>query len=328
MQSSIEDRSPVYLLVAKDGRLLDHAGDPTVYGIDVSSDNEPISSRINFLNGLLPLEEEPMYLQWMQMESGVIADVYIIPGGDGDHILLLDSTPEAEEKKLLQQRNNELNLLRHRFSDAFDQVIGPKDPESLVRKLLGLEESGFSRKEISILWLGFSISDSDWIDHSPDIFVHALTRSFSSVIKSITEAGGFLDGLYGDSVVGVFGALPISGSACEQAVLAALKSLAAVRSPEKVESIGDTPSLKAKAAISFGPMITGFLNLVNSRTLTIIGHPMENARELGRRAGPGEIVIDEPTYLNAGIYRDRFSRNLSINLTDSSAESVFTMAPQ
>ncbi len=89
----VKNRSPAYLLVGKDGALIDAGGVLAAYGLENIPTGERLGNTLVFLEGLLPLKGEPIALPRVKTESGQSADVHIFSGEDGDWILLLDATP-------------------------------------------------------------------------------------------------------------------------------------------------------------------------------------------------------------------------------------------
>lgn len=102
----IETRSLAYLLVKKDGCLLAWGGKLTVYGVNNLRKGENIGQQVFFLEGLLPLDDVPLFLPRMKTEYGICADVHIFPAEEGDWVLLLDATLAEMQLSLIQQQAN------------------------------------------------------------------------------------------------------------------------------------------------------------------------------------------------------------------------------
>jgi hypothetical protein len=110
------ERSLAYLLVNKDARLLDWGGKLAKYGITNLSKGENIKEQVFFLEGLLPLDHDPLFLPFIKTEYGSCADVHLFSTEEGDWVLLLDSTCEENHLFAIQQKANELILLQEKSS--------------------------------------------------------------------------------------------------------------------------------------------------------------------------------------------------------------------
>jgi PAS domain S-box-containing protein len=131
-----DTRSPAYLLVQKDGKLVDWGGDLAAYGIKDLQKEEPIGQQVFFLEGMLPLETSPTFLPYVKTDSGLSADVYMYEGEDGAAwVLLLDATWDARKRRAIQQKANELSLYVTEQQRAGEELQLAKDElEELVEK--------------------------------------------------------------------------------------------------------------------------------------------------------------------------------------------------
>jgi hypothetical protein len=111
----VKNRSLAFVLVGKDGALIDSGGALSAYGLEKVRTGEPLGKELFFLDGLLPLDGEPVCLPRVKTESGLSADIHVFPGDEGDWILVLDATLDEARERLLQQSTNELGLLRRKL---------------------------------------------------------------------------------------------------------------------------------------------------------------------------------------------------------------------
>ena len=111
---TLETRSPAYLQTDSKGRLRGWGGKLSTYGISSLRKGVPLGTQAHFLEGLLPLEESPLCLPCIETASGVFADIHLFPAEQGTWVLLLDTTAEEAQRRLLQQKANDLSLLRER----------------------------------------------------------------------------------------------------------------------------------------------------------------------------------------------------------------------
>ncbi|BAY89234.1 MULTISPECIES: hypothetical protein [unclassified Tolypothrix] len=117
----IEELSLAYLLVKKDGCLSAWGGKLAAYGVSNLQAGEHITEQVFFLEGLLPLDDFPLFLPRMKTEYGICADVHLFPSKEGDWILMLDATRDESHKSLVQQQANEFSLLQEKLIKIFQQ---------------------------------------------------------------------------------------------------------------------------------------------------------------------------------------------------------------
>ncbi|WP_414571146.1 hypothetical protein [Nostoc sp. CCY 9925] len=110
------ERSLAYLLVDKDGSLLDWGGKLAEYGITNLSKGENIKEQVCFLEGLLPLDNTSVFLPFIKTEYGSCADIHMFPTEEGDWVLLLDSSCNEDHLFATQQKANEFSLLQEKLN--------------------------------------------------------------------------------------------------------------------------------------------------------------------------------------------------------------------
>jgi hypothetical protein len=117
----LEHRSLAYLLVKKDGCLLSWGGKLADYGVNNLQKGENIGQQIFFLEGLLPLDDFPLFLNCLKTAEGICADVHIFPSEEGDWVLLLDATVNEMQLSLIQQQANEFVLDQEKVTRILNQ---------------------------------------------------------------------------------------------------------------------------------------------------------------------------------------------------------------
>jgi hypothetical protein len=117
----LENRSLAYLLVAKDGCLTDWGGKLTAYGVMNLQKGQNIGQQIFFLEGLLPLDNFPLFLACVKTEQGFCADLHIFPSAQGDWVLLLDASLDETQRSLIQQQANNSSLLHEKITKVLNQ---------------------------------------------------------------------------------------------------------------------------------------------------------------------------------------------------------------
>lgn len=119
----LENRSLAYLLVRKDGSLLAWGGKLDDYGVTNLEKGLNIGQQIFFLEGLLPLDDFPLFLPRLKTEEGICADVHVFPSEEGDWVLLLDATLDEMQLSLLQQQANDSVLSQEKLTRILNQSI-------------------------------------------------------------------------------------------------------------------------------------------------------------------------------------------------------------
>jgi hypothetical protein len=117
----IEKRSLGYLLVKKDGSLSNWGGHLSVYGISNLQQGRGIEEQVFFLEGLLPIDDFPVFLPRMKTEEGICADVHIFSSQEGDWVLFLDATLDEMQLSSFQQDANGFCLLEEKLTRILNE---------------------------------------------------------------------------------------------------------------------------------------------------------------------------------------------------------------
>jgi hypothetical protein len=117
----VETRSLAYLLVNKDGCLSAWGGKLAAYGVQNLQKDESVGQQVFFLEGLLPLDDFPLFLPRIKTEYGICADVHLFPSEEGDWVLLLDATLEEMQLSLIQQQTNNSILIQEKLAKILNQ---------------------------------------------------------------------------------------------------------------------------------------------------------------------------------------------------------------
>ncbi|MBS1819940.1 MAG: response regulator [Acidobacteria bacterium] len=110
LQVSARDRTPAFLEVAPDGRLLGWGGRVEAYGLGDLVAGLRVTQQVVTLEGLLPADERGVSLPCVSLEYGRPADIHIVRRDGRDWVLLLDAAPFEVRTRLPQQVANELLL--------------------------------------------------------------------------------------------------------------------------------------------------------------------------------------------------------------------------
>src|SRR5262245_57520673 len=132
-------RAPAYLLVQQDGRLEAWGGDLARYGLVGLQQGVEVESQVHMLAGLLSREDVPLYLPCIETPLGRFVDLHLFPTAAGMGVLFLDTTGEEVQRRLLQQKANEMVLLQEYYTTIFGRRQGQDvvhDPIPHLRETL------------------------------------------------------------------------------------------------------------------------------------------------------------------------------------------------
>lgn len=303
----VEDRSLAYLLVAQDGRLLSWGGNLSVYGINNLQTGEYASDRLVFLAGLLPLSETSVFLPCTAidcLEEGFCADVHIFTGDEGDWVLLLDASLEGRQQHLMQQKGNELSLLRTQQAKVLEQYFGKEAKDQLAEGLLDLNAQG-ERRDLTILWVKICGFTSYSENNLPEKVFNTLNIYLSAIIQSILDEAGLANKIMGDTVMSLFGVLPSTSYPPIQALKAAFRMLEAVSELNQRQQLAK--AFDISIGITSGSVALGLLGNKASKTLCAIGDRIDLLVQLESQVSPREILIDDNTFARIKDLQKHFS---------------------
>lgn len=103
-------RSPAYMLVNSENQLMAWGGDWGAYDVAGLDERLDVSEHVAFLQGLLPLETNNLFLPYVQTREGEYADIYLFHRKEGTWVLLLDATADAAKRQRMQQKANDLSV--------------------------------------------------------------------------------------------------------------------------------------------------------------------------------------------------------------------------
>ena len=107
-------RAAAYLRVDNAGVIVEAGGALEAYGLDQLTPGIPARDVTLFLEGMLPLDSEPIFLPGVHFAPEVIADIHLFRDEDCDWVLLLGAESH-EARQILQQKSHELALLSERI---------------------------------------------------------------------------------------------------------------------------------------------------------------------------------------------------------------------
>lgn len=305
---TVENRSPAYLLVEKDGRLSDWGGKLEAYGVNDLQKGENIEKQVFFLEGLFPLNDSPIHIPCMKTEYGLSADVHLVPGEERDWVLLLDATLEESQHRLMQQQGNELNLLREEHYKILNQYLG-KDITPLPQAALTLQERG-ERRDITILSIHICGLTSYSENNPPEMVFQILNLYIPIMLQILVDEAGIVNKITGDVITAFFGVISSTGCPKNQAIKAARGMIEAIAEIGEARQGELGLTLEIGIGVASGPVTVGILGSKSSRMLTAIGYYINLAAYLENQARPGEILIDENTFQELDEMKKYFLENI------------------
>ncbi len=108
----VRSQFPAFFFVKHDGILLEWGGECARYGLTNLENGKPACDQLDFLEAMLPLNGHWFFLPRLMIHDFRVVDVHFIPAQDGDWVVLLDTTDEANQETIAQQQANDLSLLK------------------------------------------------------------------------------------------------------------------------------------------------------------------------------------------------------------------------
>jgi class 3 adenylate cyclase len=298
--------SPAFVFVDEQGAVMEQGGALAHYGMETLRVGDVLEEKVDILSGLLPLQETAVTLPYIEVQPGVFADLHLFSAPGGDWVVLLDATAEERRQRLLQQKGNELQLLRDQHAKLLTRHLEGGTAEGAVSNLLLLHGSG-ERKAATVLFAdlrGLTLySETD----VPSAVVTTFNRYVRAMVQPVIDGAGLVTKIVGERLVAIFGLLPSAVAAPEQALQAAVRMADAVRAIKKAQPSENAPALEVGIGIASGLVVFGVIGGRNYRTLSALGRCVYLADRLESQARAGEIIIDEQTFRESPGFQHRFS---------------------
>lgn len=298
------DQSLAYFLTDRQGKVIERGGDLDRLNLNLPLPGDTITDALLFMEGLLPLVTPSLQIPCVKMESDLSVDVHLFPTSEGYGLILVDATRTENKRVRLQQKANELVLLREKHARIINQYLGKGLAEQLLD--LNFSQSG-ERKKIAILFADIRGFTQYAEQRDAGQVFDMLNEYLSVMIQPVLEEGGMVDKIIGDAVMAIFGILPSGFNPAVQSLYTAFKVI------ENVKLLGSKcadphrAALQVGIGIASGEVILGILGTRERRTLSVIGHSVNLASRLEKQARSGQIIIDKTTYNAAGQLREAFA---------------------
>lgn len=282
--TAIHSRRAAFLRLDKDGGLIEYGGAIDHYPMPPLAGGSRPSEVVDFLSGMLPIGSGSGTLAAIQLADDVWVEAHLVAGDLDDWVILFDSTSETAVVQRLQQRLYEMRLGEEQRRRRDGRDGGDRHaPES------GVEARSPAANDLieEIAVVQAIVGDSGAFDaagRNPARQLRLLAEVRATIREVAERHGARVLRSYGSCCVLVVGVGQTDPSALDRGCSLALELARGVSLTQR----GDRP-LSLRVAIGAGPVaVAGDGDLGGSRD--VWGHCLEEADDLCRRAGAGEIL--------------------------------------
>ncbi len=316
---------PAYLRVDADGTILELGGQLQHYALQALRSGDTTYDSLNFLTGIIPLENDSIFLPLVKDQQGRSMDVHIFPDQDnGDWILLLDGNTSEEQQLELQQQGNYLALQTHRQKQHLSKLFQNPPSEQDTT-----DDSHFSAL-VDVAILNITINPSVGTAAAPMTVIQAIETYFATVTTEIVERSGVVAAQMGRSILAIFGLVPIKLPPSQQAVETGLEIL---RQASSIASSSTDPALselclsfEAGAMVTSGASALGLLRASPYQSMGLISPQMPEIIGLTGHIRPRELMIDAQTFKQLPDDKYAFTQS-ELSFKDSSSMTIYSYRP-
>jgi adenylate cyclase len=183
--------------------------------------------------------------------------------------------------------------LQDRLADLLGRYVSESVAAEVLRDPFAVSLGG-DRRHVSTLFADVRGYTAIAAEHPPETTLDLLNRYLTIVSDAVERHGGTVADFLGDGVVAFFGAPVIHANDPERAVRSALDIKDAIMHLQVPTMHG--MRLHVGIGITSGEVIAGNVGSERRMHYTVIGDPVNVASRLQTAAGPGQILIDEPTH--------------------------------
>ncbi len=182
--------------------------------------------------------------------------------------------------------------LQDRLADLLGRYVSESVAAEALRDPWAVSLGG-DRRHVTTLFADLRGYTAITAEQPPEDTLELLNRYLTVVTDAVEDEGGTVADLLGDGVFAFFGAPVMHSNDAERAVRAALAMQASVASLE----IPSMPGVRLQAGIGItsGQVIAGNVGSQRRMHYAVVGDSVNVAARLQAMAGPGQILIDEPT---------------------------------
>ncbi len=299
---ALAHRQPVYLHLDRTGNIRDGGGHLAHYDLDPLAVNQPVSAVLDFMEGILPLEDDACHLGCLQPQADVCLDAHIIPDEKAYWLLLLDTREEERQRRAMQQKANELALVR----EAQARLLTTEASPAAARlPTVNFDPQG-DRKQVSVLVAGLRLAAGAARDTPPAALLDQLARRGRKVAAGLQAEAGLLHAHTSTTVIAIFGLVPTQADSSEQALAAALNLQRDFSSGHHGHGPVAGSILPPAIGVTTGMAVVGLEAGSDAGRLHAIGPPLQAASRLMRSAQPGQVLTDVSSFTASGDLQVRF----------------------
>ncbi|MEO0948906.1 MAG: adenylate/guanylate cyclase domain-containing protein [Cyanobacteria bacterium J06641_5] len=295
VEVATQDRAFAYFHITPDGCLLDWGGELSRYRLRDLQQGDTIETHLFFLAGLLPMSTASEVLPGIHVEVGLIADIHLISRAQGNWVLLFDTTATTEQQQRLQQKGNDLSLLRHQYNKLLNQCLTSQQSVTPHTEAPALPITS-NQKDISVLLVKICDLTQYSQQSTPAETLSTLNAYISRITQIIIEESGVINHILGETAVALFGLLPGHQSAPKQAVHAARRVTKYFQNIESLHLSEVDAIFRIASGITTGQATAGVVRNQGQSSLNAIGTHVHYATQLNALLEPGNLLIDRPTF--------------------------------
>ncbi len=199
-----------------------------------------------------------------------------------------ESELSARLRSLLRSK-----ALHDRLADLLGRYVSESVAAEVLRDPYAVSLGG-DRRYVTTLFADVRGYTALASEHPPEETLDLLNHYLTVVSDAVESHGGTVADLLGDGVFAFFGAPMMHANDPERAIRAALSMQAEVVQLE----IPTMPGLRLQTGIGIttGEVIAGNVGSERRMHYAVVGDSVNVAARLQAAAGPGQILVDEPTH--------------------------------
>lgn len=184
--------------------------------------------------------------------------------------------------------------LQDRLADLLGRYVSSSVAAEALRDPFGVSLGG-ERRYVTTLFADLRGYTALAADQPPEATLDLLNRYLTAVSDAVERQDGTVADLLGDGVFACFGAPIVHSNDPERAIRSAVEMQAVVGSLE----IPSIPGLRLQTGVGItsGEVIAGNIGSERRMHYAVVGDAVNIAARLQAVAGPGQILIDEPTHV-------------------------------